>query len=172
MEQPQRKPFFISRKKTYVTYILMGICILVFAVDYGLRLYLAWKYEVDISLLKELGMKSNELIIQGQWWRLFSAIFLHGDLTHLGFNMLALYIWGRHIEVLFGRWRYVVIFLLAGLLSTAASFAFTAANSLGASGAIYGLFGALLYFRKYDKLLFNKIFGVQIFIYIAVTLFL
>jgi rhomboid protease GluP len=171
MEQ-ERKPFIISRQKPYVTYIFIGLCSLIFIADYASRLYFAWKYNYDIKLLTALGVKSNELIIRGQWWRLVSAIFLHGDLSHIGFNMLALFIWGRHIEALYGKWRYVVIFMLAGLLGSAASFAFTSANSLGASGAIYGLFGALLYFRKYDKSLFDRIFGVQVLIYIAFSLFL
>ncbi len=172
MEQNQRKPFIISRKKPYLTYILIGFCVLVFAMDYILRLYFAWKYNQDLRLLVAFGVKSNALIIRGQWWRLLTAVFLHGDLSHIGFNMLGLFIWGRHLETLYGKWRYLTVFIFAGLLSTAASFAFTAANSLGASGAIYGLFGALLYFRKYDKELFNKIFGVQILIYLAISLFL
>lgn len=170
MEENTRKPFIISRQKPYTTYIIIGLCILIFASDYGLRLYFAWKYNYDLSIIKAIGIKSNELIKMGQWWRIVTAIFLHGDLSHLGFNMLGLFIWGRYIETLYGKWRYIVIFLLAGLLSTTASFAFTQANSLGASGAIYGLFGALLYFRKYDKDLFNKIFGVQILIFIAISL--
>lgn len=171
MEQ-QRKPFIISRQKPYVTYILIGLCTLIFIADYVIQLYIAWKYNYDIKLLTALGVKSNELIIRGQWWRLISAVFLHGDISHIGFNMIALFIWGRYIETLYGKWRYIVIFMLAGLLSTAASFAFTQANSLGASGAIYGLFGALLYFRKYDKSLFNKIFGAQVLIYLGFSLFL
>ena len=172
MENSYQKPFIVSRKKPIVTYVFIGICVLVFIADYLLRLYFAWRYNADIEILRIFGMKVNSLIAQGQVWRLLTAVFLHGDITHIGFNMLALFIWGRHIEVLYGRWRFVVIFLLAGIMSTTASFAFTQANSLGASGAIYGMFGALLYFRKYDKTLFNKIFGVQILLYLGVSLFL
>lgn len=171
MEQP-RKPFIVSKKKPLVTYVLIGICVLIFILDFLLRLYFAWKYNADIEILKIFGMKINELIAQGQVWRIVTAIFLHGDITHIVFNMLALYIWGRHIEALYGRGRYITIFFMAGIMSTTASFAFTPANSLGASGAIYGLFGALLYFRKYDKTLFNRIFGVQVLVYLAISLFL
>ncbi len=116
-------------------------------------------------------MKINIAIIAGQWWRLITPVFLHGDITHIGFNMLALYVWGRYVEALYGRLRFVVIYLLAGILGVAASFAITGAHSLGASGAVFGLFGALLYFRKYDKNLFNVIFGVQILVYLGISLF-
>ncbi len=171
MEQP-KKPFIISRKKPVVTYTFIGICVFIFISDFLLSLYFAWKYNINIELLKLYGMKNNELIAQGQIWRIVTAIFLHGNFTHIAFNMFALYVWGRHIEVLYGRWRFAAIFLLAGIMSTTASFAFTAANSLGASGAIYGIFGALLHFRQYDKTLFNKIFGVQLFIFLGISLFL
>ena len=170
--QIPRKPFIISRKKTTVTYVFIGICVAVFIVDFLVKIYFAWKYNLETEYVKYYGMKINELILQGQLWRIVSAIFLHGNLTHIAFNMFALYIWGRHIETLYGRGRFVVIFMMAGIMSTTASFAFTASNSLGASGAIYGMFGALLYFKKYDKILFNKIFGVQVLIYLGISLFL
>jgi len=170
--QKPQKPFIVSRKKPIATYVFIGLCVLIFILDYLLKFYFAWKYNAESEIVKAFGMKINELIAQGQVWRIITAVFLHGDITHIGFNMFALYIWGRHIETLYGRWRFVVIFLLAGIMSTTASFAFTSANSLGASGAIYGMFGALLYFRKYDKTLFNRIFGVQILFYLGISLFL
>ena len=167
-----RKPFIISRKKPIATYTFIGLCVLVFISDYFVKLYLAWQYNIEVDLLKIYGMKINEFIVQGQFWRLVTAIFLHADLTHIGFNMLALYIWGRHIETLYGRGRFIAIFFMSGILATAASFAFTANNSLGASGAIYGLLGGLLYLRKYNKTLFNKVFGAQLLIYLAFSLFM
>ena len=169
--QQPRKPFIISRKKPIVTYTFIGLCLLIYVVEFLAKLYVAWRFDKNFVLIQYYGMKINELIAQGQVWRLVTAMFLHGNFSHIAFNMLALYIWGRHIETLYGRWRFAVIYMLAGIMSITASFAFTAAPSLGASGAIYGMFGALLYFRKYDKALFNKIFGVQILVYLAISLF-
>lgn len=147
----------------------MGICIAVFIVDLITALILtggrSWT-----GILAYYGMKSNRAISAGQLWRLLTAVFLHADLTHIGFNMYALFIWGKYAEALYGKARFVALFLLAGLMGTAASYAFNDANSLGASGAIYGLFGALLYFRKYDKTMFTRVFGTQILIYIGISL--
>ncbi len=171
-QQEIRKPFLINRKKSLVTYILIGICVAIFILDFLVQVYFAATYDINWSIINEYGMKINSAIAKGQLWRYVTAMFLHGNLMHIGFNMYALFIWGRHIEVLYGRWRFLVIYFMAGILSIAASFAFTSANSLGASGAIYGLFGALFYFRKYDKQLFNKIFGTQVFLFVGVSLFL
>ncbi len=171
-QQEIRKPFLINRKKTLATYILIGICVALFVLDFFIQIYDAATLDVNRSIINEYGMKINSAIKAGEFWRYITAMFLHGSILHIGFNMYALFIWGRHIEVLYGRWRFVAIYMMAGILSIAASFAFTDANSLGASGAIYGLFGALFYFRKYDKDLFTKIFGTQVFIFVGVSLFL
>ena len=62
--QQPKKPFIISRKKPVVTYVLVGVCVLIFILDFLLRLYFAWRYNTDVEILKIFGMKINELIAQ------------------------------------------------------------------------------------------------------------
>jgi rhomboid protease GluP len=81
----------------------------------------------------------------GEWWRLFSAAFLHGSLVHIGVNMFALYQVGALVERLMGPLRYASLYLLATAGSGAAVVWFNHDQvTLGASGAIFGLFGALV----------------------------
>jgi rhomboid protease GluP len=82
----------------------------------------------------------------GEWWRMFSAMFLHGDYEHIGLNMYALFILGRFCEEVFGRLRYFIIYVAAGLSGALGSIFATAqvGLSVGASGAIMGLLGALI----------------------------
>ncbi len=84
-------------------------------------------------------------VAQGEWYRLLTAAFSHEWLPHLLFNMLALWFFGPPLEAALGRARFLALYLLAALGGTAASYLFLAPNqgSLGASGAIYGLFGAM-----------------------------
>ncbi|MDQ3939727.1 MAG: rhomboid family intramembrane serine protease, partial [Actinomycetota bacterium] len=84
-------------------------------------------------------------IAQGQWYRLITAVFLHGGLLHLLFNSYVRYMLGPNVEQAFGTARFVVMYLVAGLMGSAFSFAIPPDNrSLGASGAIFGLAGVLL----------------------------
>lgn len=78
-----------------------------------------------------------------EWWRLFTAMFVHIGLIHLLFNMWALHLFGRNIEQRFGKARFLALYLGAGLLGSAASLAFTAGGiRAGASGGVFGIFGA------------------------------
>ena len=85
-------------------------------------------------------------VADGEWFRLVSAAFLHGGLVHLLLNMLGLYLLGPSLEATMGRLRFVVLYLLAALGGSAASYAVSGFRtaSLGASGAIFGLFAAHL----------------------------
>jgi membrane associated rhomboid family serine protease len=84
-------------------------------------------------------------VASGQWWRIFTGAFLHGSIAHVGLNMLALYQVGNIVEQLYGRWRYAFIYLIAIVGSGTAVLAFNyTVPTLGASGAIFGLFGALV----------------------------
>ncbi|TSB25555.1 rhomboid family intramembrane serine protease [Streptomyces benahoarensis] len=83
-------------------------------------------------------------VAEGQWYRLFTAVFLHQEIPHIAFNMLSLWWLGPPLEAALGRLRYTVLYLLAGLGGSALSYLLAAQNqpSLGASGAIFGLLGA------------------------------
>lgn len=92
------------------------------------------------------GAKVNYLIANGEWWRLITPIFLHIGFLHLVMNSIALYYIGPLIEKIFGNSRFFIIYLFAGFSGVFASYLLSPSLSAGASGAIFGCFGALLYF--------------------------
>jgi membrane associated rhomboid family serine protease len=96
--------------------------------------------------LFDLGAMYPPSVANGQYWRLFSAMFLHFNLLHIGFNAYALYLFGRMIESNLGRTRMLLIYLVAGFLASATSYAFGQLGvvGVGASGAIFGIFGAFI----------------------------
>ena len=97
----------------------------------------------DIRVLVHFGAKVPWLVAGGEYWRLFTAIFLHIGFLHLAFNSYALYSLGPQVETLYGRNRFLMIYLLSGLAGSVASYVLSASISAGASGAIFGLVGAL-----------------------------
>ena len=104
----------------------------------------------------------------GQWWRLGSALFLHFGIIHLMLNMWALWDVGRLIEQLFGRWRFITLYLGSGIIGNLLSLALQGnqAVSGGASGAIFSLYGALVVFllrerRQVDPGEFRWLFGAS-----------
>jgi membrane associated rhomboid family serine protease len=96
--------------------------------------------------LFDLGAMFPPAIANEQYWRLFSPIFLHAGLLHLGFNAYALWIFGRPMEDALGRTWFLVIFFVSGFLASVASYAFgpLLVPAVGASGAIFGIFGAFI----------------------------
>ena len=85
-------------------------------------------------------------VSDGNWWRLVTAMFLHGSLLHLAFNMLGLYWLGNIIEQALGTPRFLLVYFVSGLAGSAGALWFSSASAVtvGASGAIFGLIGALL----------------------------
>lgn len=116
------------------------------------------------------GAKVNEFIAEGQSWRLFTAIFLHANLPHLFFNSYALYIYGPVVERLFGKIKFILIFVVSGLMGSLLSYLFSPRWAVGASGAIFGLMGSLLYFRQRNQEIFKKVFGRSLIFIIAINL--
>jgi membrane associated rhomboid family serine protease len=97
----------------------------------------------NVNVLLAFGAKYGPAILAGQYWRLITPIFLHATIWHIGLNMLNFVILGTFFERIFGHLRFVLIYLLAGVSSMLASFAFAPQLvSVGASGAIFGLVGA------------------------------
>lgn len=99
------------------------------------------------------GVGSNFLLAEGEWWRFITPMFLHGGLPHLLFNMFALFVFAPELERLTGKTRFITVYALAGLFATAATYFLQPLNytHVGASGAIFGIFGAygaLMYYGR------------------------
>jgi rhomboid protease GluP len=91
------------------------------------------------------GANVGALTFSGEWWRLLTNIFVHGGLLHIAFNMWALWNLGELCEALYGRWTFTAIYLICGLGASITSAAWHPYGpSVGASGAIFGLAGALI----------------------------
>jgi len=152
-------------KRLTLTEILIGINVVMFLLT----------QIVDMATgdgLLRLGAKVNALIGLGEYWRLLSAMFLHADLMHLIFNMMALYILGKDIERFFGKKKFLVIYFLSGLVGSAASYFLVDSVSVGASGAIFGLMGANLFLYKLNPLVYKRIYGSDLLILIGINLVL
>ena len=124
------------------TMILIGINVLVYVVTAaqggginlpGGELFSKWALQ-------------GAAVSDGDWWRLVTAMFLHGSILHLGFNMLALYWLGTIIEQALGTPRFLLVYVVSGLAGSAGALWFSSkfAVTVGAAGAIFGLIGALL----------------------------
>jgi membrane associated rhomboid family serine protease len=98
-------------------------------------------------------------VAHGQWYRLITAAFLHYGILHIGFNMYALYLVGPQLEALMGRLRFVALYVLAGIGGSILSVALgpLGEQAAGASGAIFGLFGALYIVARHLNLQTNGI---------------
>ena len=101
--------------------------------------------DIDLRALVEMGALYGPLtVIHGEWWRLLSAMFLHGGMTHLLMNMVSLYIVGRGVERYFSKAAFLAIYLFSGIIGGLVSSAIHPLSvGVGASGAIFGIFGAL-----------------------------
>lgn len=145
----QGKAYLIKPKRVIVTGILVAINLIVFLISAIMSKSI---FDIDIYVLLNLGASFGPLIQEGEYFRLISSTFLHGGLIHLFFNMVTLFYIGSQIEVYFGKIRYLVIYFISGLgASMLSSTVSPGTVSVGASGAIFGLFGALLIFALRNK---------------------
>lgn len=98
--------------------------------------------------IRALGMTGTVPVATGRWWTVVTAVYLHGNLMHIAFNMIALRQLGAPVEELYGVSRTFVIYTFSGILGFVVSAYTGTGYTLGASGAIMGLLGALLYYGK------------------------
>lgn len=131
---------------SYVTLALVAINVLMFA----LSIILA-------PMPTAFGMMDYDLVSQGQVYRMFTAMFLHSGTEHLLSNMIMLFAAGDLLEKRIGHFKFAAIYLLSGLAGSVISFLFEKVSglrytSVGASGAVYGIMGAIICFalRKVD----------------------
>ncbi len=149
-------------RRPYATYALVATNVLVFA----LTVWSGGSTEVSTVLhggpvsdgtVRTWGALSPILMEHGQWWRVVSEMFLHGSLTHILFNMASLLAVGTLAERLYGSSKFLAIYFGAGIIGSLASFTYavwggnTDMLAVGASGAIFGVAGALLTVRFQDS---------------------
>lgn len=169
--QPAPQPVRVALPQAapYVTYTIIGITVFFYI------LQLATQALLQVDVPAAFFIKANDLIREGQLWRLLTPALLHGSLTHIGFNMYALLAFGTSLEQYFGRGRFIALYLLGAFAGNVMSFLFSDAYSLGASTAIFGLIGAEAVFLYQNRKLlagrFRSAIGNVLFI-IAVNLFL
>lgn len=142
------------------TYILIVFNI---AIYLGLIIMSKSLIEIDTYTLVKMGAKVNVLINEGQIWRLITAAFLHGGVIHIGFNMMALKIIGPQVEQIYGWKKYLIIYFASALGGSLLSYILSPQSiSVGASGAIFGLLGAMLVFGFKKKDIIGKSFMMNI----------
>jgi len=129
-------------KRYKLTYAIIGLNLLV----YVFSAFFSQSFiDMDLKILVDMGALYGPYTVQQeQWWRLGTAMFLHSGMTHLLMNMFSLYLIGRSAEMYFDMKSYISIYLFSGLIGGLVSlYVHPASVGVGASGAIFGIFGAL-----------------------------
>ena len=139
-----RTRFWMSQNPRFVTNILIGINVLVFLVLVFVFRTIDFTSQQGLQDLVNAGAQYFGPGYQDQFWRIFTAMFIHFNLLHIGVNMLSLFFIGPAVEVFYGKWRYLTIYLVSGIVGGFVTYFLDPGSvAAGASGAIFGVFGAL-----------------------------
>lgn len=146
-----------------ITYWLIAVNVILYVIPVLFGLYddLIANYSVWGPAIRE-----------GQTYRLLTGVFLHGGIVHLLFNCYALYVIGPQVENFLGRFKFLAIYLVAGISGALFSMIFGNYASVGASGAIFGLMGALVYFGYHYRVYLGNVVKSQIIPLILLNLLL
>jgi rhomboid protease GluP len=167
-EDAKKMDSVFKSKKPIVTYIILAINLLVF-----LTMYLIGNGSTNVLTLINFGANNRELVINyKEYYRLITSCFIHIGLLHLLVNGYSLYIIGSQVENLYGKLRYIIIYLGSAITGSLLSICFSNSISAGASGAIFGLLGALLYFGYHYRLYLGNALKNQIIPIIILNLFI
>lgn len=139
-------------KKPVITYllILINAIVFIFELFYG------------VNELAAYGANIADYIKDGEIYRLLTSAFIHAGILHLLCNMYCLYIIGPQLESFFGKMKFLVIYLFSAITGNLMSMLFTSGESVGASGAIFGLFGAMLYFGYHYRVYLGNVMKSQL----------
>lgn len=162
-------------KVPVVTYVLIAVNVIITLLVYLYSYLKAGSFvhgsaEAYDYALYFLGEKYNAAIVDGQYWRFITPMFLHAGITHLAVNCYSLYAVGTTAERLYGHLKFSLIYFIAGFMGSIASFIFSSNPSVGASGAIFGILGALLYFGIEYPDVYKRFFGSNVLVMIAVNI--
>lgn len=154
---PARKPTYIRMPSLppTATYIIIGFTVVVYILQMlGSAIWGDSNYGIDFVTL--YGARISEAIDAGQLWRLITPVFLHGSVTHIFFNMYALFSIGGLLERHFGHGRFLLLYFLGAFSGNVLSYLFTQGYSVGASTAVFGLVAAEAIFFYQNRELFGS----------------
>lgn len=166
-EKTKKLDKIFSIKKPIITYCIIALCVLAF-----ILMYIFGNGSSDNLTLIKFGANLDILTVGlGEYFRLITCSFLHIGIFHLLFNMYALYVIGSQAESFFGKIKYLIIYLFSAVSASLLSLMFSAnVISAGASGAIFGLMGALLYFGYHYRIYLGNVIKSQILPIIVINL--
>ena len=162
-----------SKKKPIVTYalIISNIIMFLMLIIVGGNIF-----EIEPSLVYNFGGLVNFNTMQSpvELYRLITSMFLHAGIMHLAFNLYALYVLGPQIESYFGKIKYLIIYIVSGIIGGLVSMVFQGDSvvSVGASGAIFGLIGAFLVFGYHYRVFLGRVIRSQIIPLLLINLLL
>lgn len=137
------------KNQSNVTFGLIAINVVIFIISAILSKNF---FDIDTSVLFKMGAKYNQAILNnGEYWRLIASTFLHGGIIHLAVNMYSVYYAGAQVHKVFGGKKYIAIYILSGLGASITSMIDRTTLSVGASGAIFGLIGAMAAFAYIER---------------------
>lgn len=153
-----------AKKTPYVTYTIMIICAILYlltSISSGNFIDQNPNVLYNYGALVNFNMMNNNPV---ELFRLISSVFLHAGIFHLLCNMYSLYVIGPQLESFFGKTKFVIIYIVSGVVGNLLSLSFLQDNivSVGASGAIFGLLGSLLYFGYHYRVYLSSVIKSQI----------
>jgi len=154
-------------KKILITRVLITLCLFMFVL-----MYLIGNGSTDSLTLYIFGANLKEAVVAGEVYRLLTCAFLHAGIIHLVFNMYSLFIIGNQVETYIGKFKFTLVYLISAISASLMSCLFTEGLSVGASGAIFGLLGSLLYFGYHYRLYLGDVLKSQIIPLILINLML
>lgn len=158
-QKSQKVEKLFAPKLPIVTYLIMAICLIMFIVTFILG-----DGPNDSRTLLALGANSSYYTKNGEYYRLLACIFLHAGFAHIICNMYSLLVIGPQVESFYGKLKYLFIFSFSGICGSILSLAFANNNvvSVGASGAIFGLLGSLVYFGYHYRVYLGNVLKSQL----------
>lgn len=149
-----------KKKPPVITYILILINFIALLCTYifGYNETILW------------GANIREYILRGEYYRLITSMFLHAGIWHFIFNIYTLYIIGSQLESFFGKTKFLIIYLFSGITGNLLSMLLTNGASVGASGAIFGLLGSIVYFGYHYRVYLSTVIKSQIIPLIVLNL--
>jgi membrane associated rhomboid family serine protease len=156
----------LAQRGNLVTLTLIGINIAVMLAEFASARHASF----TSNTIFYHGVLFGPFVAQGDWWRLVTAMFLHGSFIHIGLNMYSLYYAGSILEQVIGRWRFLLLYMASGIAGSAGALVWTPLSpTLGASGAIFGILGALLVLERSRHIATGGQVGVLIIFNLILT---